>query len=348
MTSRRIRSSFKEEPPDSSRYDWSRAAFLLGCEAEGQPVAVDIKELQGGAPASTPATPDATNPEPGFDDIRIPAEAAPVDEGAETAAPAAEGEPFPWDRIKDVDPEEIIRNHPGLQQHVQTLHGRAGELAQRQARQIFDAEKPLLEMQLRQQIETEMVARQQAAEDAALERTRVEDPIAYAQGVADLRSRRQAFAQRQAETARRAKEYSEFSAGLTTAQLRQIDEETITPLHTQLHALSPEAADALAKTPYAGGVSGRAQYIRDAQAKITELQVAQERNKHTKDQAAREAAIRKEVLAQANAGDNPDTGGGTAAPSDMTPGRYKQMPIEKRLEWRDQNPAAHRRMFEAG
>jgi len=210
-----------------------------------------------------------------------PATEAPKENAATSASETRPetGAPDWRTAIDGVDPKELLK-HP-------KIAGTLGDLAQRRAREE------------RQKWESEMAQR---VEDARLKALRDHDPAQYVEEEKRLESERQRLAESQAAV------FRDFDDSLTE----------------MFFALPKKDQEELAGKSFGEGLAGRKAALREFATRAAKAEaIAEMQDASAKDRAKwekeREAAIRKELLAELNGKEPaPDTGGGTSTPGALT------------------------------
>lgn len=275
--------------------------------------------------------------------------AEPTPEPVETPEAATESAPSPepvavvdlGTILADKTAEEILSAHEPTRQ---LMHGRSGDLARRQAEQIFETRKPILEAQIRAQVAEEFRQRQEAAENAELERLRSADPLEFAERYGQVQKRRSDLAAQHEQEVKRAAGLSNAVKSIGQAAVQSAQEKLINPLAAELMEKLPDKARELHEP---GRYHGRDpweamhEYATEARAALAQHAISQVDTRHKRELAA----LKKEALAAQNAGESPDLGGGAAVAGGKTVADYKAMPIAERLAWRRANPAAYTAMF---
>jgi hypothetical protein len=257
--------------------------------------------------AATPATDAASGPTPAPEAAPAPAvvtgqqapqpNSQPSPQPAETRSEAPAGSPSPsqtptldddtfWRRLDEVDPDEVIRRS-------RRLAGKVGSEADRLADK---------RLQQRQVEET----RRKAIEDRR--RLRDEDPLGYVE-----REK-----QEEAEAERLQAMWGEVDAALVNNLWKKLPEAVQSKLGNKTYAGSP--------------AESRVAFIEDVLETLAEMRSTEAVRKAEADwnsklkQARKDAteAGRLDALADANADDSPDTGGGVPAAGALTWGEYQR------------------------
>jgi hypothetical protein len=314
--------------------------------------------------------------QPGTDATSVPVATTDVSTeppaASETPAPSADTDAW-REYVRQADPADLERDFPHLQRYIA---GKAGQIAETKRQhelpqlrqQIQDELSAQLTPQLRRQLVPEV---RSEVEMELLQRDirtlRETDPVRALELTDELERRRTEFADRQTQATTLTETYRQMHSAATLDALRQIglDDDS---LRAWAAALPPAVRAELAARPYEPSVAGRAQYRRDMEESLAQLQAAgtappPSQNGTTPPAAKAKAAptevdLRKQLadtqkqlealetaaaadaLATANGGTSVDVGSATAGgPGGLpTPAEWQGMGFNRRRQMKAQNP----------
>lgn len=268
-----------------------------------------------------------------------PVEEAAAGDGTPEAAPP----PSPdWRTlIRDVPPEEILKEHEALRKHTD---GRAGQMARRLATERYLPEALATEREsLRKEVEAEVAARRTEEERqrrlGALGDLIEEDPARAARELREIQAQEKTEKERETEAGR----LTELVGGAVSKTEGDYDQTVFYPL---FRLLSPEDQQALRGKDYGQGPRARLAYVADIVAlrdvRVAKAAVAKARGEWEKGIEPRitkaTEAGRKEALGDVNGGVDVDTGGGGGAPGEMNLQQYLALPTEERTRLKREEP----------
>ena len=270
------------------------------------------------------------------DDLETGPDAAATAEYAAATTPVPAPEPDIWDRVGELDPDELFRRHPALERR---FHGAVGSIAQRQAQQIAAQQAAHL------QAEAERRAEELAAQ-RELERLRETDIFAWDQ---------QEKAHRAQTTARQEMERKAQEAQQLAAMAAWADYDTRV-LHPMANGLSPADLQELAQRNMQrqqqgmDGYTLRSAWTQDVLAMHKRGGTQAPGQPQTSTQgdtgaaqaqllAAQREAMRKEILGEANAAVTVDTGAGAPLPGVPSQDEWASYSRDQRVQMRKADPA---------
>ena len=254
------------------------------------------------------------------------------------------------DLIRDVPPEEILKEHDALKQHFE---GRVGQTAQRLAHEKYLPEelakgRSALAQQIREE-ESAKLARESRDK-------RINDLINADDRDSDeaIRELRKLRSEEEAEAKTQVNE-DMVRQLVTDSYIRgnaDFDAQILHPLFRLLH---PEDQRALNGKDYGNGIEARIKYVTDifehrekrAVAEAVERVRAEVEADREKSRDKDREALRKELLGEVNRGTRVDTGSGSSGAGGPSLPEILSWPLEQRLEWKKNNSDAYNRAVSA-